>query len=90
MSIPVFHAKYLYRARQLLRCRSSWNSGTRRRLGSLQGLSNQDFLYAKVGREDAFAFPDLVPGSIVRIDPTIGNDLAPGRNGTTSKRLFLA
>ena len=26
------------------------------------------FLYAKVGRQDAFAFPDLLPDSIVRID----------------------
>jgi transcriptional regulator with XRE-family HTH domain len=31
------------------------------------------FLYAKIGREDAFAFPDLLPGSIVRVDTRRGN-----------------
>ena len=29
------------------------------------------FLYAKIGREDAWAFPDLLPGSIVRADTRI-------------------
>jgi hypothetical protein len=27
------------------------------------------FYYAKIGQQDAFAFPDLAPGSIVRADP---------------------
>jgi transcriptional regulator with XRE-family HTH domain len=27
---------------------------------------SSDFLYAKIGQQDAFAFPDLMPGSIVR------------------------
>ncbi len=27
------------------------------------------FLYARIGSEDAIAFPELVPGSIVRVDP---------------------
>ena len=30
--------------------------------------NNTDFLYAKIGTEDAFAFPDLLPGSIIRIN----------------------
>jgi hypothetical protein len=38
------------------------------RLRSL-GQGRNHFVYAKVGREDAFAFPDLVPGSIVRANP---------------------
>jgi hypothetical protein len=37
-----------------------------RRLRSLH--RNNDFLYAKIGREDALAFPDLLPGTIVRAD----------------------
>jgi hypothetical protein len=64
-------------------------SGHPKRLASLTGLGNKRSLYAKIGHEDAFAYPDLVPGSIVRIDPMVGNDLILGRNGTTSGRLFL-
>ena len=52
-------------------------------------LGSKKSIYVKIGREDAFAYPDLVPGSIVRVDPTVGNDLVPRRNGTTSNRLFL-
>jgi len=37
-------------------------------LKSLLPRSPSPFLYAKVGRRDAFAFPDLLPGSIVRVD----------------------
>ena len=45
------------------------------------------FLYAKVGRNDAFAFPDLLPGSIVRIDTRFSRrDL---RNTAASQSLFL-
>ena len=64
-------------------------SGHPRRLGSLTSLGSKKSIYVKIGREDAFAYPDLVPGSIVRVDPTVGNDFVPRRNGTTSSRLFL-
>ena len=37
---------------------------------------DQHFIYAKVGVEDAFAFPDLTPGSIVRVNPDVTADLA--------------
>ena len=40
-----------------------------RRLASLSDINNRNFLYAKLGRQDAFAFPDLLPGSIVRVNP---------------------
>ena len=60
-----------------------------RRLGSISGPGSHHFLYAKVGHGDALAFPDLLPGSIVRADPTISNDLLVRRNGTTSDRMFL-
>lgn len=58
-----------------------------RRIGSLQG-SGARFLYAKVGLEDALAFPDLVPGSIVRVNRDIVNG-APQDNAAISDRMFL-
>jgi hypothetical protein len=60
-----------------------------RRIRSLPEISNRGFFYAKIGFEDALAFPDLLPGSIVRINPAVGKDLVPRRNGTTSSHLFL-
>lgn len=59
-----------------------------RRIGSLQDPSARHFRYAKVGREDALAFPDLVPGSIVRVNPDI-LDSAPRDNSRISDRIFL-
>lgn len=41
------------------------------RQGSLLEMNKQRFLYAKIGMEDALAFPDLLPGSIVRINPQL-------------------
>src|SRR5262249_3498435 len=38
------------------------------RLRSLLAPGDRDFVFAKVGQEDVFAFPDLFPGSIVRIN----------------------
>lgn len=60
-----------------------------RRLESMSEFGAKDCLYGKIGGEDALAFPDLLPGSIVRVSPTLGNDLFPRRNGTTSNRIFL-
>jgi hypothetical protein len=50
--------------------------------------NRQRFLYAKVGLEDARAFPDLLPGSIVRIDQQQNVSL-PQLNRMPSSRLFL-
>ena len=55
---------------------------------ALLPLTKKSFLYVKIGFEDAMAFPDLVPGSIVRIDPERTNDLTK-KNGTASKTIFL-
>ena len=60
-----------------------------RRLRSLFHAKKNNFMYAKVGREDAFAFPDLVPGSIVRADALLAKTMLPNGNGKASKRLFL-
>ena len=55
---------------------------------SLLQMNKQNFLYAKIGREDAFAFPDLLPGSIVRINPRLAD--SPSAEGQMqSQRLFL-
>ena len=51
--------------------------------------ADQQFVYAKVGGEDAFAFPDLAPGSIVRVNPNIAADLVTKENSSISDRLFL-
>jgi transcriptional regulator with XRE-family HTH domain len=60
-----------------------------RRIDSLTKLSRQDFLYAKIGREDAYAFPDLVPGSVVRVQTVDGESLPLPRNNKISDRIFL-
>lgn len=39
-------------------------------LGALDQLNRRRFLYARVGRRDDMLRPRLVPGSIVRVDPT--------------------
>jgi hypothetical protein len=63
-------------------------SGTPRQLKSLIPRRPSPFLYAKVGRQDAFAFPDLLPGSIVRIDTRRGGRPADGVP-INQKNLFL-
>src|SRR5882724_595891 len=44
-------------------------AGSPRRAGTLVSRNPSGFLYVKIGSHDAFAFPDLLPGSIVRIVP---------------------
>ena len=58
-----------------------------RRISSISEFKRR-FLYAKIGLEDALAFPDLVPGSIVRVDPEGGYPL-PQTNSSASDRIFL-
>jgi len=50
---------------------------------------DQQFVYARVGGEDGFAFPDLAPGSIVRVNPNIAADLITKENSSISDHLFL-
>jgi len=56
---------------------------------SLIERTRRDFLYAKIGAEDALAFPDLVPGSIVRADPRLVGSLLPRMAGELSRHIFL-
>lgn len=60
-----------------------------RRLGSLSNTKKTNFLYAKVGREDALAFPDLLPGTIVRADTRATKTTLPTRNDKAPDCLFL-
>lgn len=59
-----------------------------RRLRTISKISSTESLYARIGREDALAFPELVPGSIVRVNPRAGSDLLR-KDGTTSEQIFL-
>jgi len=58
------------------------------RIESLSTVATRDgFIYIKVGREDAIAFPDLLPGTIVRINPALSENLLT--NANMNHRLFL-
>jgi hypothetical protein len=59
-----------------------------KQLGSLSEGKGRGFLYAKIGYQDALAFPDLFPRSIVRVNPEIPDKLVFLANGTSS-RIFL-
>jgi len=64
------------------------------RSGSHQALSlmapaRDDFIYAKIGTEDMLAFPELVPGSVVRADPQLVGSSLPGAPGQPSHHFFL-
>jgi hypothetical protein len=58
------------------------------RAKTLLALRRQSFLYAKLGDDDLLAFPDLVPGSIVRVHPKRGAEQLPETEGL-SRELFL-
>jgi transcriptional regulator with XRE-family HTH domain len=51
---------------------SQWlTRSTFRKLDSLSGSVRASFRYFKIGSRDAYAFPELLPGSIVRVDSRI-------------------
>ncbi len=60
-----------------------------RRLASLAELQDKGFLYAKIGTQDALAFPELLAGSIVRVRPGTTGDMVGRISGEGSKNLFL-
>jgi transcriptional regulator with XRE-family HTH domain len=57
---------------------------------SLLSAARGDFIYAKIGTEDALAFPGLFPGSIVRADPLLVGSVLSGIPGPRSRYFFLA
>jgi len=54
-----------------------------RRVADLSEINSRNFLYAKLGRQDLFAFPDLLPGSIVRVNPNWHRPLQVSQETTT-------
>jgi hypothetical protein len=59
------------------------------RVASLLRMNRTSFVYAKVGPQDAFAFPELLPGSIVRADPRNVAIALASTSSSTSQALFL-
>lgn len=60
-----------------------------KRAGELLAHGKPDFLYAKVGHEDLLAFPDVGPGSIVRIDTRQSKETPSLAENSGDKRIFL-
>ncbi len=60
-----------------------------RTLASLGRLRDKGFLYAKIGYQDSWSFPELLPGSIVRVRLTSIDDLLQRLRGEQSKSLIL-
>jgi hypothetical protein len=60
-----------------------------KRAKELLAQGTTDFLYAKVGHEDLLAFPDVVPGSIVRIDTRQAKESPLLAKNSSDKRIFL-
>jgi hypothetical protein len=60
-----------------------------RRLASLSGYDDGRFLYAQIGSEDALAFPELLPGSIVRVNPELTGEALKQVTAERSAHLLL-
>lgn len=60
-----------------------------KKIALLQGSTNAGFLYAKIGTDDVLAFPDLLPGSVVRVNRQYTFDPLPAKSGLVSPRMFL-
>ncbi len=63
--------------------------GAPRRARELLALNKRRFLYAKVGREDVFAFPTLAPGSVARIDVRNKPDLLSVPGLSPNRNIYL-
>jgi len=60
-----------------------------RRLASLSAFHDGGFLYAQIGSEDALAFPELLPGSIVRVNAELTREALKQVAAEKSAHLFL-
>jgi hypothetical protein len=58
-------------------------------LGDLPRKGPSPYVYAKIGRQDAYAFPDLAPGSIVRADTRFARPSLRKGNTDFAKAIFL-
>ena len=59
------------------------------RVHVLSGVTRKRYLYIKIGLRDALAFPDLLAGSLVRVNPQIPDGFLRVTNGEASKHWFL-
>jgi hypothetical protein len=59
------------------------------RVKGLLSRSKTHFLYAKVGQGDLLAFPDVGPGSIVRIDTRQSEEASSVAQNSSDERIFL-
>ena len=64
-------------------------AGPPRRARTLSSLGRKAFLYAKLGDDDLLAFPDLVPGSMVRIDTRLSAERLSDAAAGPSRQIFL-
>jgi len=60
-----------------------------RRLASLSGFHDGGFLYAQIGSEDALGFPELLPGSIARVNSELTGEALAQVTAERSPHLFL-
>jgi transcriptional regulator with XRE-family HTH domain len=60
-----------------------------RRVASLSALGAGGFLYARIGYQDALAFPELLPGTIARVRPEATGDLLRLIGSGGSQKIFL-
>lgn len=70
---------------------SSWLAAAKYpRMDSLDLNEKNAFRFVKIGSQDAFAFPDLLPGSIVRVKPlaTTRKQVSAGAKSVTSLQLI--
>ena len=51
--------------------------------------NRKSFLYAKLGSEDTLPFPELLPGSVVRVEPLGDQTRLPDVAGGVSRHLYL-
>jgi hypothetical protein len=58
-------------------------------MGSITTKGQSRYLYAKIGQQDAYAFPDLSPGSIVRVDSGLKGRPPRQSNGEIPNAIFL-
>jgi hypothetical protein len=63
--------------------------GNFRRVNSIEESNKKSFLYAKVGQEDALAYPFVVPGSVVRADPVVTTVREQGATESCRQPLYL-
>jgi len=60
-----------------------------RSVSALPGSPSGAFTYARIGAQDAFAFPELLPGSVVRIETRRPQQFLPALTGEISHAIFF-